>query len=807
MTLRAPESTRALLASLPALLREAVQPGPDGYRLILGNDLVLPLLKDEAPVRAFSPGWRPGLLLTLFLPVLLLEFRAEDGGGGFWLLDGDGRYLANRVDDLDPALSERIRLPVALALRWLQADAMPGLPCAPPPLVVALLHCHPAVRQGLARVAGAADGLDEAARLRFERADPAELGREPDVGPAGLADRVMPSLQPLAPGWRAVRLLTLTSPLLILELVHENGDTAVWYLDRSPAFLTNQATGLRDRPRAQLRDWCRLWFAALGERFVDGPAVEPGEALGWFLAAGDRTRADLLTFHMTESGLDRTPPAYWRLGDTLPPAMRYVVPVAASFPPASSPPARLAPLDPNGTGTACNQPLRDELIRVAARGVMRFVSPVSGRPFEAAPRGFYLDHHAFAYQLHDAATGLTFFVLCLGEHFVTAGLYLPGAELAVVRDEHQYATARVYLDVIRPRLLGHLSGHAPDIVPALLAPPGAVVHAFRGKPAIHLGHFVWQDLSGVAILIDGVRRQADAHGLDVPPPRCLVFDTPLHPEIYGPLDEIFPELEGRVDRFAHGFGAHAGAFYRARQTVVKVTSLTVPAEVGVRILAALRRAPLWADVAASSEAARASGPVVLVGLRVGNRTLSDMQGFAIRLARLLADAIGRVTIVIDGHNSAGPEPGGTYASFGDTLTGGSTFMAEERRIAEAVSDACASDHVAVIDLIGRPVQESVLWCAQADFFVAPWGAALAKYRWVCNRPGLALAGRWNLEQRHDLAIYHHPGAMESPSPLLFNAPEGTIDLPDQPPDRANYKVDEQAVFAQVRGLIDSCART
>jgi hypothetical protein len=72
MTLRAPESTRALLASLPALLREAVQPGPDGYRLILGNDLVLPLLKDEAPVRAFSPGWRPGLLLSDCLETLLV---------------------------------------------------------------------------------------------------------------------------------------------------------------------------------------------------------------------------------------------------------------------------------------------------------------------------------------------------------------------------------------------------------------------------------------------------------------------------------------------------------------------------------------------------------------------------------------------------------------------------------------------------------------------------------------------------------------------------------------------------------------
>ena len=34
-----------------------------------------------------------------------------------------------------------------------------------------------------------------------------------------------------------------------------------------------------------------------------------------------------------------------------------------------------------------------------------------------------------------------------------------------------------------------------------------------------------------------------------------------------------------------------------------------------------------------------------------------------------------------------------------------------------------------------------------------WGAGLAKYRWVCNKPGLLLTGEWNLRHREDLHIY------------------------------------------------------
>nr|WP_321986423.1 hypothetical protein [uncultured Lichenicoccus sp.] len=48
-----------------------------------------------------------------------------------------------------------------------------------------------------------------------------------------------------------------------------------------------------------------------------------------------------------------------------------------------------------------------------------------------------------------------------------------------------------------------------------------------------------------------------------------------------------------------------------------------------------------------------------------------------------------------------------------------------------------------------------------------WGAGLAKYRWVCNRPGLVLSNRWNLLHRQDLGIYDQPRYQEGGTALRF----------------------------------------
>lgn len=776
--------TREQQAVLAPVLRDPVVNRNGMVHLRLSADLELPLSNMGVPVRSFIDGWTPNLVLTVFAPLLVLEFSHQGGHGGFWLIDGEGRFLGHDLRALPSAVIETVRRRALPALGWLVAMQRPGLDCVPPTVAAALAQTHPDVRRAIARaVLEPGDPRLAADRLP---AVPSSALSSPAAVPPDPGQVLKRGAPELGPGWRIACVQTRLAPVIVLELQHEDGDEGIWYSDRDGTYLGNAADQLPHSLRLHLSAYCAAVFEDLWERLLVAPALAATPDLAAFLSFFLGTRRELVQFHVAWGDAMQRNALGWALTDPLPPAMSYTVPT----------PAGRVILEAGHVLAACDQMLRGELFRQVETGLMSWPSPVDGRRIEAPGRPLYINDDMFAYKIHDERHDLTFYAVAQANFFRTFGLYFPSADLVAARDHGALAAITGSYPRFRETLLRHAVQFGPDLVHALLHEPGEVVHAFRGYPAIHVGHFVWQDLSGVSCLVEACKPERL--------PRFYVFDAVHHPEMYGPIDEIFPELAGKVVRLDHAFGQHVSQFYRERQVVIKSTGISVPAQVGIRIVAALRRSARWSVPVAEAADARARGPVILVGLRIGNRTVADMRGFAIRLVQMLADSLDRVTVVIDGHNSQSDTPGTTYASFGDTRAGGSTFLQRETEIADEIARRFESETVRVVSLIGRPVAESVIWCSQADFFVAPWGAALAKYRWVCNRPGLVTAGRWNLEHRHDLSIYDHPAAMEDPTPMLLNAVEAVEDV-DHPeaPDRANYRLDEAMVFLQVRGLIAS----
>ena len=762
------------------------------YRLRLAPDRDLPLTSGGMPVRSFAEGWRPGVVLTLFQPLLVLEFLHENRGGGFWLLDAAGRFVGNDIQRLPARLLDILRLRAEPVLSWLQAMAEPGLPGAPPASIAAFLAIHSDIRREIAKAVREPDGEVPSDRVL---AGPSALGPTAGCASPDILQTIIEAgrLPALNPGWRIATICSVFAPVIVVELVNEQGQEGVWYVDRGAAYLGNNALQLTGALRTHLQACCAAMFADVWDCVIMAPTQTPAGDLATFMSCASATRFDLLNFHLACGDAPPAASHRWVLTQPPPPATSYTVPCS------SGP----VVLDPDHTAAACRHFLRSELFALVDHGAMGWPSPVDGRRVETQGRALYLDETCFAYQVHDDRHDLTFYVFAMAGFFRTFALYFPAADLVVASDVSQMQGADIYTGAARPLLLNHVMRFGTDLVQALVQEPGEIVHAFRGYPAIHLGHFVWQDLSGVSYLVDAFPQDRL--------PRFLVFDSQHHPEIYGPIDEIFPELDGKVVRLAHSLNEHVARFYRARMRVIKSTSISVPAQVGRRVVAALRRSERWRRPVARAAAAHAAGPVILVGLRVGNRTIEDMEGFAGRLIRMLIEELGAVTIVIDGHNGIGGESGATYASFGDTLTGGSTFMQREVEIASALARDFANSPATIIDNIARPIQESVIWCSEADLFVAPWGAALAKYRWLCNTPGLTTIGRWNLEHRNDVSIYHHPGAMEAPTPLVLNDAEAAEDVagPDATESehsRSNYRLDERLVFAQVRELAAEHAR-
>ncbi|WP_409726032.1 hypothetical protein [Pseudorhodoplanes sp.] len=156
---------------------------------------------------------------------------------------------------------------------------------------------------------------------------------------------------------------------------------------------------------------------------------------------------------------------------------------------------------------------------------------------------------------------------------------------------------------------------------------------------------------------------------------------------------------------------------------------------------------------------------------------------------------GHVIIVFDGCND----------------NAGADYIDAEKRIVTQFLQITPDSRVKVIDLIGRPMAESLIWIAQADLFISVYGAGLTKYRWICNKPGLALTGRWNLLHRGDLRIYHDPEFMEDPAPMLMPDPQDVEDVPDAKllrhdilhpeASQMNFRMNTEAVLRHLRKLL------
>lgn len=754
------------------------------------------------PVREFAPGWHAGALSHLFAPVLLLEFHADTGESGVWLLDRDLNHLHAGLDGLPDETRQPIVAVVRPILDWIAGDRLQD---GQPEPVAAFLSLRPGVRRLLEMLCRSEPGAAPLAELDAQQRDltpgppPADLDlpilhqADPDrltIGQTGLVVRHADVPAVLNPGWTARRACILAFPTLILELEHESGQQAVWYLDHEGRFIGHNACAMQPGLQAPLSRSIRPLFDRLWRTLLlDRDAALPDLPIR-FLGLAEVVRLDLMALALqNRPDFDLpTETAVWRLGDALPRNLGYVLRTGTG----------VVALDPEALRAACLQSLQQSFVEQIQDGETSWPSPVDGVRVRTTLQPLYFDNLCFAYQLYDARHDLTFHVVALEWHFRTFGIYFPDIDLFVAADPVSATRMSHYcLDFVAV-LLRHLSVYGQSIARGLArsrAGIGPLVQAFRGEPALHIGHYLWQDLAG----LDWLTRRVAPDRL----PHCLVFDSQLQAEMYGPIDQIYPELEGKVIRRDGPFETSIRTFYETGTRVMKITAMTIPDSVGTHVMDAIDRSPSWqADLADVAQIASGT-PVVLLGLRVGNRTLEDQAGF---FARLVSDMVAacdgiRPVFVLDGHNSAGE--GRTYRSVADDRPGAPPFVDAERVIAAGLAEHCAMLDVRLVDLIGQPVARSLIWCRRVQFFVAPWGAALAKYRWICNTPGLVMTGHWNMTHRGDLDIYHTPQIVDAPSKLLFVPAEHVedIEIPGEAADRASFRVDEAAVFALTRRFL------
>lgn len=322
-------------------------------------------------------------------------------------------------------------------------------------------------------------------------------------------------------------------------------------------------------------------------------------------------------------------------------------------------------------------------------GVMRCPDPWSGQPL--ATLGVFTTHSRggmpaellpLFYAFHSPVGGE--FWMCLwGTYGKPAMLFLPRIDLVV----HDFLTHDA------------LSTPAGPLLDALRGSLGAF-RALLGETARperpeRIGLLDMPDNYGHQMLenLSGVQRLADEGLLP-----ALEELWVTGPEFFGPVEEIFPELQGRVRRFPNRWDLFEPLLRVRHRRLFRIGSNVFQQRLRARILATC---PV-----AGRPAERTERPCIAVTVRSSGRACLNLAEAVAALHRSLAQRMPNLGIVLDGW--VFPESELVLRSSVATALSGTYLHRIQAELAEAaaIRDALPP-HTVVDNLIGLSMRESI----------------------------------------------------------------------------------------------------
>ena len=587
-------------------------------------------------------------------------------------------------------------------------------------------------------------------------------------------------------GWRVAFLYSGFSPVLVLQLIHSTGDRAVWYLGADGSRRAGAVDELDDDAKMVLKHRVSAILGPSFQAFMEDPqpVIEP--AVQGFLELDPAAKADLMRL-----AADRLLAS---------PGVQLINEASPAIPILLGRNCRQALVKRDHLVSALTRDLQDSLIAAvrAGRATFDIPSPVTGEVIEVQASLCFDDFH-FAYRFVEPSDGVVFYLIAGYELSQCYGAYFPQCH-TIFCLPGQLMLSRLAAAHLPAWLANHFTSFGGEFAEYVARPITRMASMLRAPPWTHIGHQLWNELTG----IDRLLQETALNGAI----EWIVPDGDAPIEFYGAIDELFPPLRRSTRRGFRNVADEIRYIYESNRLAVRVTRDFVSADLRTRILEfAGSSAPIMAR---QEFAVLGRGrPLILLGLRVENRTLVNLAAFYACLIAATQSAFPAARFLIDGHNVAGSEKR-KHKSHGERVEETTAVIEAEREIVRELTDRFGAP--TVVSAVGLTIPENLQLIDRCGFFVSMWGAGLAKYRWVCNKPGFVITSSWNLTQRSDLRIYDHPGFLEGPSPIFWVDPALVTDLPDAPrvvaaghhPQWANFALQDGPVIESImQALADS----
>ncbi len=598
-----------------------------------------------------------------------------------------------------------------------------------------------------------------------------------DLGPDGPAEvRIGGSPIIMGGGWSPLHAYVGLPSFRLLELIREDGARATWILDIGNNRIAGPAAELPEPARERLVAEVRaLLSAAVGAMIL---AVDPrAEVATEYFALSLEFRTELENL----CGSVAPPEPQWT----------WTHDAADSRLAAGDHGQRLEGLD------ACLEPdLQRRYLAACQAGRMSWPSPVDGGEIDDI-HGLVVSPLIEAWRCVDRRHGLVFYVIAAGFDQETAAVYIPASSILVSLARTRFTQIAIPPGPLVTWLTDHVVAHGPDLLAFLAAPVKRFAQYTWPVGSAHIGHYVWNELPGLERIVNGLS----------PEHYPVVYDLggAGGSSFYGALVHLYPELQGSILHRCLTLADMSRDAYAIGIQPLRFSGVYVSAELRQRIVNLIAQVP-------AMETARAAlwggaGPVVVFGLRVENRTMTNLADFYVGVGKALARRFGNLTVILDGHNRRhGAGPAATFDSFLEHRADRRP-MDVEIEVAEAIRSGLRDDSVTIVDCVGMTVPDNVAWLSQAHFCVTPWGAGQSKYRWVCNLPSYVTLNRFSLRHKGDVHIYHSPDFVEDPTTLMLATTDVITDRPETPvlvpmdavhvPYYVNYEVDVAAAARQI----------
>ncbi len=497
-------------------------------------------------------------------------------------------------------------------------------------------------------------------------------------------------------GWRPKFLIDIGTNIYLLEMIHNNGRGATWFLDKDFNHLTDRVVALPIETQDVLINQIYKLVKWTYDGLLSNPKLENNKNISLSQFINENTIRQFVDIIIQETYFTCNvfeSQAFGRRAITLTNSRRTIM---------------LDCLD-----TIFQVDLRQSVDAALCNGYLVCPSPVNGVELRSCD-SIVVHEHRMAFRFVDPIYNFVFYLSATHHPTKIADLYIPAANIAFTPLPDDSLTPNSGLVA---EYLAHFVACHQEISSYLGTSRHTPAVVCRGFPGMHIGHQLWNELTAYERLAKSLDRDQL--------PVIIVPNAEHGSEAYGPMDMLFSEWEGKVDRSLRMSCETLGQFvYRKGYFLFRAIDHFVTASLSARLVQFAHTTSQTSVARSRVAELKAKGySLVTFGLRVENRTAVNLYDVCERTITHLARKIPKLAVVIDGHNSRlNGDVTTAYESFGQ---GGlpSPILAEIELVTKLRRHFDFSK-IEIINVIGCSVVDSILWTQSSLCFIAIWGGQI-----------------------------------------------------------------------------------